>query len=214
MYLLSPPHLRIIAAISLVALTPGPASAHMKSLPRSGWAAWARCIAPATPAWIATSRSRSCPSCSPRIPSALARFRARSEDARLAEPSQHRRHPRPRGGVRPSPALVLELVEGPTLADRIAQGPIPIDEALPIAKPDRRGARGRARAGHHSPRSEARQHQGPRRWHGEGAGLRPRQGAGAAGRRRQRGRCLDFPDDHVAGDDDARRHRSSAPPRT
>ena len=31
-------------------------------------------------------------------------------------------------------ALVLELVEGPTLADRIAQGPIAIDEALPIAK--------------------------------------------------------------------------------
>jgi serine/threonine protein kinase len=31
-------------------------------------------------------------------------------------------------------ALVMELVEGPTLADRIAQGPIPIEEALPIAK--------------------------------------------------------------------------------
>ena len=31
-------------------------------------------------------------------------------------------------------ALVLELVEGPTLADRIAEGPIPVDEALPIAK--------------------------------------------------------------------------------
>ena len=31
-------------------------------------------------------------------------------------------------------ALVLELVEGPTLADRVAQGPIPIEEALPIAK--------------------------------------------------------------------------------
>ena len=29
-------------------------------------------------------------------------------------------------------ALVLELVEGPTLADRIAQGPIPVDEVLPI----------------------------------------------------------------------------------
>ena len=31
-------------------------------------------------------------------------------------------------------ALVLELIEGPTLADRIKQGPIPLDEALPIAK--------------------------------------------------------------------------------
>jgi serine/threonine protein kinase len=28
----------------------------------------------------------------------------------------------------------MELVEGPTLADRIAQGPIPVEEALPIAK--------------------------------------------------------------------------------
>jgi Tol biopolymer transport system component len=34
-------------------------------------------------------------------------------------------------GVR---ALVLELVEGPTLADRIAQGPIPLEDTLPIAK--------------------------------------------------------------------------------
>jgi serine/threonine-protein kinase len=34
-------------------------------------------------------------------------------------------------GVR---ALVLEYIEGPTLADRISQGPIPLDEALPIAK--------------------------------------------------------------------------------
>src|SRR5262245_24862274 len=30
--------------------------------------------------------------------------------------------------------LVMELVEGPTLADRIVEGPIPLEEALPIAR--------------------------------------------------------------------------------
>ena len=35
-------------------------------------------------------------------------------------------------------ALVMELVEGPTLANRIVQGLIPVDEALPIATEERR----------------------------------------------------------------------------
>lgn len=43
-------------------------------------------------------------------------------EERLAEDGRHER------------ALVLELVEGLTLADRIAQGPIPLEDVLPIAR--------------------------------------------------------------------------------
>ena len=43
-------------------------------------------------------------------------------------------------------ALVMELVEGPTLADRIAQRTDPARRGAPDREADRRGARSRARA--------------------------------------------------------------------
>jgi serine/threonine-protein kinase len=66
-------------------------------------------------------------------PERLARFRREAQVlASLNHPNIAHVHGLERSdGVQ---ALVMELVEGPTLADRIAQGPIPVDEALPIAK--------------------------------------------------------------------------------
>lgn len=55
----------------------------------------------------------------------------------LASLSQHRTDLQSRR-IRPAPAairaIVMELVEGPTLMDRIARGPIPLSEGLPISK--------------------------------------------------------------------------------
>ena len=66
-------------------------------------------------------------------PDRLARFQREAQVlARLNHPNIAQIH-----GIEEADdtrALVLELVEGPTLADRINQGPIPVDEALPIAK--------------------------------------------------------------------------------
>ena len=66
-------------------------------------------------------------------PRLLARFQREAEVlASLNHPNIAQIHGLEKsGGVT---GLVMELVEGPTLADRIADGPISIDEVLPLAK--------------------------------------------------------------------------------
>ena len=157
--------------------------------PSSAQAAWARSIARATRSSIATSRSRSCPSRSRPIADRLARFE------REAQVLASLNHPNIAAiyGLEETDgitALVMELVEGEDLsaADRTRRRSRSTKRCP--SRADRRRARSRARAGHHPPRSEAREHQGPRRRHGEGARLRSRQSDGPDRRveRRRRAR--------------------------
>ena len=94
-------------------------------------AEWERCTKPPTATSVATSPSRFSPTASPTI--RLAWF---EREARTLASLNHPNIAQIYGvenanGVR---ALAMELVEGPTLADRIAEGRIPIEEALPIAR--------------------------------------------------------------------------------
>ena len=80
-----------------------------------------------------------------------------------------------------SDAIVMELVEGETVAERIARGPIPVDEALQIA----RQVADALEAAHdcsiiHRDLKPANIKIRPRR-HGESAGLRIGQGYGSDG---------------------------------
>ena len=113
-----------------------------------------------------------------RDPDRLARF---DREARMLAALNHP-HIGAIYGVEQSegaPALILELVDGPTLADRLAHGPIPLTEVARHRSADCRCAGGRARQRDRSPGPEAGQHQDHARWHREGARLRPGQGGRA-----------------------------------
>ena len=125
-----------------------------------------------------------------------------------------RTSPRSTGSKKPTAcrALVLELVEGPTLAEKwrrlAAQA-----EGGPAARggaedrtADRRGARSRAREGHRASRPEAGEHQAQPRRPRQSARLRPGEGVGE----RQHDSDLRIADHHrhrVAGWRDPRHAR-------
>jgi serine/threonine protein kinase len=73
------------------------------------------------------------------LPQALARDRNGSHDlsgrpeSSLARPSKHRTYLRD-SGLEDSRGLFLALIDGPTLADRIEAGPLPLHEAVAISK--------------------------------------------------------------------------------
>ena len=66
--------------------------------------------------------------------------------------------------------LVMELVEGPTLAARIQQGAIPLEESLTIAKQIADALE--AAHEHRIVHRDLKQRQGETGWHGQGLGLR------------------------------------------
>ena len=155
----------------------------------------------ATQSSIATSRSRSLPDAFAADADRLARFKREAQVlASLNHPHIAAIYGFEDSGS--THALVLELVEGPTLADRIAQGLVPLDEALA----DRRQIAEALEAAHeqgiiHRDLKPANIKVRDGR-HGEGPRLRPREGVGTSICSECRCDCV--ADDHVARDDDRR----------
>ena len=108
-----------------------------------------------------------------RAPGAL---RARGEGPGESQPSAHRGDLRPRGG-RGREGAGPRAGRGADARRASGAGTAAARGGARDRPPDRRGARGGARQGDRPPRPEAGERQAHRRRQGEGARLRPRQGA-------------------------------------
>ena len=163
-------------------------------------AGWAGCTGRATPGSGATSRSSCCRPSGPAIPIA---WRASIEKRACWPRSTIRTSPRFTASRTPTGirALVLEYIEGDTLADRIARGPLPLAEALTIARQVKDALDAAHETRHRPSRSEAGEHQDHAGRAGQGARLRDCDAGGRARGQRAAG---------LAG---ANRHRSRDPRR-
>ena len=190
-------------------MPPGPAAMLGPYEILAPWAreAWAKSIARATRAWDGKSRSRSCRTRWPlRSPSGSPASSAKAQSlASLNHANIAAIYGLEEAGRRA--ALVMELVEGQTLAERLDAGPHsgrrgPVRRACRSPRPSKTAHDAR----HRPSGPEARQREADGRRHGEGAGLRPGQGARrarpAAIHRRTR----------ALTDDDAQRTRSGHDP--
>ena len=101
-------------------------------------------------------------------------------------------------------ALVMELVEGEDLSAAHRARSDPHRRGAADCKANRGGARSGARAGDHPSRSQAREYQSPTRRHGEGAGLRTREGDGTRPASVRSPNVVAVADDHLACHDDRR----------